>query len=88
MIKGKTTSGFAFTLDDGVLDDWEILEALNDIDEGDSTKVVAVLKHLLSDDQYKALKDHLRGENKRVKVTDMVAALQDILSASNKTKNS
>lgn len=88
MINGETKSGFAFTLDDEVTDDWEILEALNDIDEGDSTKVVMVLKHLLGNDQYKALKDHVRGENKRVKATAMVAALKDILGASNKTKNS
>lgn len=88
MIKGKTSSGFAFSIDDAVASDWEIIEGLYVLDNGDPTAIVGVLKRLIGDEQYKKLKEHLRGEDGRVNTTQMVEALKEILSASNKTKNS
>ena len=35
MFTGKTSSGFEFSLQDEVLDDYELLETLQDIDDGD-----------------------------------------------------
>lgn len=86
--KAKTDSGFEFTLVDGATDDWEVLESLNGITEGDVTKYVFIFKRLLGDKQYEALKDHLRDESGRVPVTKMIDELQSILKASNETKNS
>lgn len=87
MIKGKTDSGFAFTISDDAANDWEILEGLNDIDNGDATAVVGILKRLIDNDQYKKLKEHVRDENGRVPATAMMEELKSILRASNKTKN-
>ena len=38
MFTGKTRSGFEFSLQDEVLDDYELLETLQDIDDGDYGK--------------------------------------------------
>ena len=46
MFTGKTSSGFEFSLQDEVLDDYELLETLQDIDDGDygkTTKMVTML---------------------------------------------
>ena len=34
-MKGKTSSGFEYELDEAALDDYELLETLQDIDDGD-----------------------------------------------------
>lgn len=36
MVKGITESGFEFELDEEILDDYELLESLCDIDNGDA----------------------------------------------------
>lgn len=36
MIKGKTSTGFAFELNDDVLDDWELVDALRSVDKGNA----------------------------------------------------
>ena len=37
MIKGKTTTGFEFEIDETKLDDWELLEKFNAIDKGETS---------------------------------------------------
>lgn len=42
-MKGKTSSGFEYELDEAALDDYELLEDLCEMDEGDMTKTISVL---------------------------------------------
>ena len=72
MFTGKTSSGFEFSLQDEVLDDYELLETL---------------QMLLGPAQRDALKDHVRSENGRVSAQKMLAEVMEIFESKNKSKN-
>lgn len=88
MIKGKTKSGFEFTLSEDVLDDYEILELLCDIEAGEYNKITFLVNLLLGKEQRDALKEHLRQENGHVSATAMVTEVMEIFEASSQGKNS
>lgn len=88
MIKGKTKSGFEFHIEEEVLDDYEILEDLCAIDEGEANKIPKVAIKILGDEQMKKLKDHIRGENGRASALKMGEAIGEILTGCNEGKNS
>lgn len=48
MLKGITKSGFDYEIEDKALDNWELLESLVAIDEGDTAAVIKVARQLLS----------------------------------------
>ena len=87
MEKGKTKSGFEFEVDAGVFDDWEILEKLNEIDNGNSSLMVDVARQVLGQEQLDALKEHVREEHGKVSITAMGEALGEIFEACNTSKN-
>lgn len=74
-IKGTTTSGFSYEIEKDSLDDYELFEL---IASGDFTVVPKVIERILGEEQKNRLLEHLRGENGRVKMTDMEKALFDI----------
>lgn len=88
MIEGKTKSGFAFTLTDETLDDYELLEMIMDIDKGAGEKTTSMVERLLGTDQKNALKDHVRDENGRVSATRLMEEIAEIFGASDAGKNS
>lgn len=90
MIKGTTKSGFEFELelDSEILDDYEFLEALRGVDEGDFSELPKIVDVLLGEEQKEALKNHLRKENGKVKLSDMCEEVAEIFSASEELKNS
>ena len=79
MISGVTRSGFAFEVDEGIANDMELFEALCDLDNGDATAVVPVVRAVLGG-QKKALYDHLRNEDGRVPVNAVVNEITDIFT--------
>ena len=86
MIEGKTTSGFEFSIEEYKLDNWELLEVLNEL--GDSpNKIVSVLPYLFDEEQIKALKEHNRDKKTGVvSASKMVADVMDVFK-NNKAKN-
>jgi len=80
--------GYEVTIDSELLDDWDFLETLREIDKGNLGLIVDVMPMMLGDDQFAALKAHLRNENGKLKATDMGNVLKEILNATNETKNS
>ncbi len=88
MIKGKTSSGFEYELDDDVLDDYELLEMLCDVDKGNTSLVVDAVKKLLSPEQEKNLREHARSKKGRVSAKKMIEELGEILASGNTGKNS
>lgn len=80
MITGTTKSGFAFSVPEDVVNDMELFEALCDLDDGDATAVVPVVRRVLGN-QKKALYDHLRTDGGRVPVDKVAEEIADILSA-------
>lgn len=80
MIKETLKNGFEVEIPDENLDDYELLEDLAALDEGEENtgKIVSAYKRLLGEGQYKALKEHIRGEAGRVSATAMLETLQEI----------
>lgn len=87
MFTGKTSTGFEFKLEDEALDDYELLETLQEIDEGDFLKTTKMVTMLLGPDQRDSLKDHIRGKNGRVSVEKMMSEVMEIFEAKSKSKN-
>ena len=87
-MKAKLNDGFEVEILDEVTDDWEFLEVLASIDEGETGQIVKAAKMLLGVDGVKLLKEHLRDKNGRVKSTAMVDALGEIMNSANESKNS
>lgn len=81
MIKETLKNGFEVEIPDENLDDYELLEDLAALDEGEENtgKIVSgAYKRLLGGEQYKALKEHIRSEAGRVSATAMLETLQEI----------
>lgn len=85
MIKGITPSGFKFVIENEALDDWEVFEAISELDDKPQL-IIKVAKMLLGSEQYSSLKEHCR-ENGRIKLTKMSEEINLILSSNQETKN-
>ncbi len=77
----ETSSGFAWDIDDVVLDDAEILDCLADIEGGNKLSFVPLLRKVLSPQGKKALYDHLRTEDGRVPYADLDRETTEIFHA-------
>ena len=79
MIKGEV-KGFAFEIDEAILDDIEFLELLGDADDN-ILLIPKVATAFLGEEQRKALYDHLRGEDGRVKTSDVSAIILEMINS-------
>ena len=61
MLKGTTKSGFKFEIEDKRLNNYELLEAISDVEES-PLALPRVIKLLLGDNKAKALKNHVRDD--------------------------
>ncbi len=87
MIEGKLKSGFEYKIEDHVLDNMELLDAVSKVDENPMV-LSKVLKMLLGTEQRKNLYDHLRDPEKgNVPITAVSAAVAEIFSGSGQLKN-
>ena len=80
-MKGKTSSGFEYTIDDEAKDDMELLDALVEIDEGEPSGISKATLLLLGKDQKKALYEHCRTASGRVSAAKVIAEFTEILNA-------
>jgi hypothetical protein len=73
MITGKTKSGFEYELEDNVLDDYELIEALGELDENPLklSKVIALLFGSRKDD-VKAFVKKQKGYVSTTEVSNLV----------------
>ena len=88
MLTGNTKSGFQFKIEDQALDDYEILEMLTEIDDGNGVLVPKMIERLLGKEQKEALKEHLRNKEGKVSTQNMMSEVMDIFKSSNEGKNS
>ena len=80
VIKGTTSTGFAFEIADTVGDDYEVLEALARIQKSqDLFSVVTLIDHVLGDEQRDAFKEHCTVDG-RVSTEMMMNEFLDIFS--------
>lgn len=84
MINGKTKSGFEYSVDENVMDNWEWFEEMSD---GTMSGEVRAAKMLFSDEEYKRLKEHCRNEKGVVPAKKMDAEIAEIIMYVN-SKNS
>ena len=87
MIKGKTKSGFSYELDKERLNNYELLEAIEELEENPMV-LSRVVNLLLGKEQTKKLKDHLRTENGIVPTEKMSEEITEIFQNQGETKNS
>lgn len=86
MIRGKTSSGFAFEIEDHVLDSMELLDAIMEADENPGA-ISKVVKMILPADQRKKLYDHLRTEKGNVPIMAVAQEVAEIFSTNQQGKN-
>lgn len=83
-----TSCGFKAKILKDSTDNWELLEAFREIDRGNMGAIVDVAPVLLGEEQFKALKEHLRNNKGVVKASDMVTAIYEIMDGVKATKKS
>ena len=86
MISGKTQSGFEYTIADNIGDDYELLELMGEVRNGDTLAIFALIDRVLGKEQHKALKEHCRVDG-RVSTTRMNEEIVDIFTNSKEVKN-
>lgn len=89
MIKGTTKTGFNFELDDDVVDNYDLLLKLADVDNGNLTGIDGIFNEVLGEEQKKELREHIKKVTgrKRVSIKLMLASMKDIFEATTETKN-
>lgn len=86
-MKGKTSTGFEFDIEDERLDDMELVDIMAEIDEN-PLLMPKLCKMLLGEEQKKRLYDHLRSEDGRVTIEATTNAIQEIFNSPGDLKNS
>ena len=88
MLKGTTESGFEYEISDETLDDYELMEELAEIDNGNMGKLPGVIEDILGMKQKEKLKEHIKEEYGRVSISNMIKELTQILQGNKEGKNS
>lgn len=86
MITGKLDNGFEFEIPEEARDDWEIVEAIEDYENGNPERIVTVARRLLGHESYLKLKEACR-VNGRISFADMSDKIFEILNVCGETKN-
>lgn len=81
MKKGTTKSGFNFEIDEKVLDDMELIDAMAAAQGDDPTQISVVVVKIFGPEQRKRLYDHVRAEDGRVPVTDVANIITEIIDS-------
>lgn len=88
MIKGKTSSGFEFTISKDVKNDYELVENLGEL-EDNPLILGKIVTQILGKEQTAKLKNHIRNENGIVPIDKMTKEIIEIFkNAGEETKNS
>lgn len=87
MIKGKTKSGFEYEISKKRLENYELIEALNEVDEKPLLLPMTV-NLLLGKEQTNKLKDHLRDDEGLISTEKLTNEIMDIFQSQKEIKNS
>ncbi|WP_413518444.1 hypothetical protein [Carnobacterium maltaromaticum] len=86
-IKGKTQSGFKYEVPKKRLENYELLEAIGELDDNPLV-LTKVVKLLLGKDQTEQLKNHLRTEDGIVPTEKLSEEITEIFQSQSETKKS
>lgn len=79
VITGKTKTGFEYEIDKKILNDYELLEEIDNIGKNPLI-IIKLLKRLLKEEQLEKLKEHIRNEEGIVPLDKMEKELIDIFN--------
>lgn len=85
-MKGKTSTGFKFEIDEEIRDDMELLEGLCTLDAGDLRALPNVVEAILGEEQKKRLYDYCRTEKGRVSSRKVLKEIKGIFDAINESE--
>lgn len=85
VITGKTKTGFEYNIDKKMLNDYELLEEIDNIGKSPLI-IIKLLKRLLKEEQLEKLKEHIRNEEGIVPIDKMEKELIDIFNGINEIK--
>ena len=91
IFKGKTETGFAYSVDTDCLDDFYLLEDIGRAQHNDMMALSSVLTRMLGEEQKKALLKHCEDEQGRAVLRRVGDEIADIFSGAKgdrKAKNS
>ena len=71
--------GFELEIEDANLDNWEVLEVIDELEEHPE-RAVRLERMILGEKAYRMLKEHCRDDSGKVSMEKMMAALEEILS--------
>lgn len=81
MKKGKTESGFKYEIDEKVLDDMELIDAMAASQGEDPTQISTVVVKIFGAEQRKKLYDHVRDKNGRVPIGEVANIITEIINS-------
>lgn len=87
MIEGKTKSGFSYQITEARLENYELIEALTEV-EVNPLALPKTVDLLLGKEQSDKLKDHLRDEEGLVSTEKLSNEIMEIFHNEKETKNS
>lgn len=89
IIEGTTSSGFHYELSEDSLDNYELLEILSEIDNGDQSKLPIMIEMFLGKEQKEILKEHIRSksDNGKVSATRIFEEISEIFEQTKEVKN-
>ena len=77
MLKGKTSIGFEYEIAEDVLNNYELVEAIGELDTN-PLAITKIVNLLLGNEQKNALKEAVRDENGIVSVTELTNQITEI----------
>ena len=86
-MKSKTESGFEFEIDANKLDDWEILDQLSEMNDGNMLYAPKFVKKVLGEEQGKKLVEHCREKDGRVPTEKVIKEIFEIFESLKDGKN-
>lgn len=81
MKKGKTESGFKYEIDEQVLDDMELIDAMAASQGEDPTQISTVVVKIFGAEQRKRLYDHVRTDDGRVPINEVANIITEIINS-------
>ena len=92
MIEGKTKSGFKFKIDERILNDWRLVDAIGLSESDDASEQIRGVRNLVQlvlGEQTDALKKHIAdGNDGFVPMEKMTDVITEIITTSKELKNS
>lgn len=88
MMKGITSSGFEYEINESDLDDMRILDMVVDIANGDLTLLSPLTRKVLGDEQRERLYKHLEEKEGRASIRRVSDEITEIFSKGNAEKKS